>query len=43
MKVVSIVIIVGLILWYFMDVAFKLNPFDAEMLAHSGLLGVDRF
>ncbi|MDP3589978.1 MAG: hypothetical protein Q8R54_05500 [Methylobacter sp.] len=37
MKLVSIVIIVGLILLYFMDVAFKLNPFNMEMLIHSGL------
>jgi len=37
MKLVSIVIIVGLILLYFIDVAFKLNPFNAEMLIHSGL------
>lgn len=37
MKLVSIVIIAGLILLYFMDVAFKLNPFNAEMLIHSGL------
>ena len=37
MKLVSIVIIVGIILLYFIDVAFKLNPFNAEMLIHSGL------
>ncbi len=37
MKLVSIVIIVGLILLYFIDVAFKLNPFNVEMLIHSGL------
>lgn len=37
MKLVSIVIIAGLILLYFIDVAFKLNPFNVEMLIHSGL------
>ena len=37
MKLVSIVIILGLILLYFIDVAFKLNPFNVEMLIHSGL------
>jgi hypothetical protein len=37
MKLVSIVIIMGLILLYFIDMAFKLNPFNAEMLMHSGL------
>ncbi|MGZ4992254.1 MAG: hypothetical protein ACXV8S_16005 [Methylobacter sp.] len=37
MKSVSIVIIAGLILLYFIDSAFKLNPFNAEMLIHSGL------
>jgi len=37
MKLVSIVIIVGLILLYFVDSAFKLNPFNVEMLIHSGL------
>ncbi|TAN65074.1 MAG: hypothetical protein EPN17_17660 [Methylobacter sp.] len=37
MKLVSIVIIAGLILLYFIDMAFKLNPFNAEMLIHSGL------
>ncbi|MDP1666534.1 MAG: hypothetical protein Q8L79_15600 [Methylobacter sp.] len=36
MKLVSI-IIVGLILLYFIDSAFKLNPFNVEMLIHSGL------
>lgn len=37
MKSVSIVILVGLILLYFIDSAFKLNPFTSEMLIHSGL------
>lgn len=37
MKLVSIVIVIGMILLYFIDVAFKLNPFNAEMLIHSGL------
>jgi len=37
MKLVSIVIIAGLILLYFVDSAFKLNPFNVEMLIHSGL------
>jgi hypothetical protein len=37
MKLASIVIILGLILLYFIDVAFKLNPFNVEMLIHSGL------
>lgn len=31
------VVIIGFILLYFIDVAFKLNPFNAEMLVHSGL------
>ena len=37
MKLVSIIIITGLILLYFIDAAFKLNPFTMEMLIHSGL------
>ncbi|HEY8037252.1 MAG TPA: hypothetical protein VIF37_16850 [Methylobacter sp.] len=37
MKLVSIVIIAGMVLLYFIDVAFKLNPFNVEMLIHSGL------
>jgi hypothetical protein len=37
MKLLSAVIIVGLILLYFIDMAFKLNPFNVEMLIHSGL------
>jgi hypothetical protein len=37
MKLVSIVIITGMVLLYFIDVAFKLNPFNVEMLIHSGL------
>jgi hypothetical protein len=37
MKSVSIVIIAGLILLYFLDAAFKLNPFNLEMLIHSGI------
>ncbi|MGZ4981532.1 MAG: hypothetical protein ACXV8P_11890 [Methylobacter sp.] len=37
MKLISTVIIAGLILLYFIDSAFKLNPFNAEMLIHSGL------
>lgn len=37
MKLVSIVIIAGLILLYFIDPAFKLDTFDPEMLIHSGL------
>ncbi|MFI3185946.1 MAG: hypothetical protein QX198_08195 [Methylococcaceae bacterium] len=37
MKLLSIVIVAGLILLFFMDTAFKLNPFNAEMLIHSGL------
>jgi FtsH-binding integral membrane protein len=43
MKLVGIVIIAGLILLYFMDVAFKLNPFNAEMLIHSGLMFLTGF
>ena len=43
MKLVSIVIIAGLILLYFMDVAFKLNPFNVEMLIHSGLMFLTGF
>ncbi|MFI3119904.1 MAG: hypothetical protein QX203_07985 [Methylococcaceae bacterium] len=37
MKLLSIVIIAGIILLYFVDSAFKLNTFDPEMLIHSGL------
>ena len=37
MKLVTIVIIVGFILLYFIDSAFKLNPFNVETLIHSGL------
>jgi hypothetical protein len=37
MKLVSIVVIAGLILLYFVDSAFKLSPFNAEMMIHSGL------
>ena len=37
MKLVSIVIIAGIILLYFIDSAFKLNTFDPEMLIHSSL------
>lgn len=37
MKLVGIVIFTGLILLYFIDMAFKLNPFELEMLIHSGL------
>ncbi|MFI3155053.1 MAG: hypothetical protein QX199_02735 [Methylococcaceae bacterium] len=37
MKLVSTVIIAGIILLYFIDSAFKLNTFDPEMLIHSGL------
>lgn len=37
MKLVGIVIVAGLILLYFIDAAFKLNPFNTEMLIHSGL------
>ncbi|MGZ8181252.1 MAG: hypothetical protein ACXWT1_04785 [Methylobacter sp.] len=37
MKLVGIVIFTGLILLYFIDMAFKLNPFNVEMLIHSGL------
>ncbi|MCK9397326.1 MAG: hypothetical protein M0Q44_17275 [Methylobacter sp.] len=37
MKSVSFVIIAGFILLYFIDAAFKLNPFNLEMLMHSGL------
>jgi hypothetical protein len=37
MKLVSIVVIAGLILLYFVDSAFKLSPFNAEMMTHSGL------
>jgi hypothetical protein len=37
MKLASIVIISGLILLYFIDSAFKLNPFNLDMLIHSGL------
>lgn len=31
------VIITGFILLYFIDIAFKLNPFTVEMIVHSGL------
>jgi hypothetical protein len=37
MKLISLVIIAGFILLYFIDSAFKLDPFNTEMLMHSGL------
>jgi hypothetical protein len=37
MKLVSIVMIAGLILLYFMDAAFKLHIMNPEMLIHSAL------
>ncbi len=37
MKLVSIVILSGIILLYFIDSAFKLSPFNSEMFIHSGL------
>ncbi|MEY3288512.1 MAG: hypothetical protein RLZZ419_754 [Pseudomonadota bacterium] len=37
MKLISMVIIAGLILLYFMDAAFKIHIMNAEMLIHSGL------
>ncbi len=37
MKLVSTVIIAGIILLYFVDSAFKLDTFAPEMLFHSGL------
>ena len=37
MNMSILVIIAGLILLYFLDAAFKLNPFNLEMLIHSGL------
>lgn len=43
MKLVGIVIIAGLILLYFIDSAFKLNPFNPEMLMHSGLRFITGF
>lgn len=43
MNIVNIVIIVGIILLYFIDVAFKLNPFTPEMLMHSGLRFITGF
>lgn len=43
MKLVSTVIIAGVILLYFIDSAFKLNTFDPEMLIHSGLRFITGF
>jgi hypothetical protein len=37
MKLVSVVMIAGLTLLYFIDVAFKLDTFNLELLIHSGL------
>jgi len=37
MKLVSIAVITGIVLLYFVDSAFKLNTFDPEMMIHSGL------
>ena len=37
MNMSILVIIAGFILLYFLDAAFKLNPFNLEMLIHSGL------
>jgi hypothetical protein len=37
MKLVSIVIVTGIILLYFIDSAFKMSPFTTEMFIHSGL------
>ncbi len=37
MKLVSIVIIAGFILLYFIDSAFKVSMFDWETLIHSGM------
>jgi hypothetical protein len=37
MKLVSIAIIVGLILLYFVNAALKINIFNWEMLVHSGI------
>jgi hypothetical protein len=43
MKLVSLVIISGIILLYFIDSAFKMSPFTAEMFIHSGLRFVAGF
>ncbi len=37
MRLISAVVIVGIILLYFVDSAFKFNTFEPEMLIHSGL------
>lgn len=37
MKLVGAVTAIGLVLLYFIDSAFKINPFNLEMLLHSGL------
>ncbi len=37
MKLISFVILAGLVVLYFMDAAFKLDFFNWEMLIHSGL------
>jgi hypothetical protein len=37
MKLVNIAVIVGLILLYFVNAAFKINIFNWEMLIHSGI------
>jgi len=37
MKLVSAVVIIGIILLYFVDSAFKFNTFEPEMLIHSAI------
>ncbi|TRW95139.1 hypothetical protein [Candidatus Methylobacter oryzae] len=37
MRLISAVVIVGIVLLYFVDSAFKFNTFEPEMLIHSGL------
>jgi hypothetical protein len=37
MKLIGLVIVVGLVALYFMDIAFRINMLTWEMLIHSGL------
>jgi H+/Cl- antiporter ClcA len=37
MKLISCALIAGLVALYFMDIAFRINPFNWEMLTHSAI------
>jgi hypothetical protein len=43
MKSVSAAVIIGTVLLYFVDSAFKLNVFEPELLVHSGLRFITGF